>query len=121
MRLHPKTLKAGFIDEVSFGPRVKVRRIWTPSVMPFAAKVLKIACLMNARVGTLLKAFEFNYQRRITITQSSKTSRSRNTTIAFDESSSRCRCSSNLKTVFLYTRRPSQTASDSKCKESKVR
>ena len=61
MRLQPKTLKAGFMDEVSFGPRVRVRRMCTPSVMLLAARVLKMACLMNARDGTFWNAYVHTY------------------------------------------------------------
>ena len=59
MRLQPKTLKAGFMEDVSLAPRERVSRICTPSRMALAARVLKMACLINSRDGTFENAFSY--------------------------------------------------------------
>ena len=51
MRVHPCTFNRGSMPEVDFSPRVRVSRMCTPSVMPFASKVLKTACLTSSVEG----------------------------------------------------------------------
>mmetsp|Transcript_23945 Transcript_23945/g.74566 ORF Transcript_23945/g.74566 Transcript_23945/m.74566 type:complete len:224 (+) Transcript_23945:218-889(+) len=75
MSVQPYTLKAGFIDDVVFSPRVSVRRMCTPSRMPLAARVWKMASRTCSRVCTFLKS------------------------MARAESCRRRRCRSSLKTL----------------------
>ena len=56
IRVHPYTLKLGFMLLVVFSPRVSVRRICVASRMPFAASVANTARNISSFVCTFLKA-----------------------------------------------------------------
>ena len=75
----PNMLNNGFMLEVILAPRVRVTRMCAASLIPFAARVRKMAWRMYVRAGTFWNA------------------------MALAESIRRLMCSSSLKTLLLYT------------------
>uniref|UniRef100_A0A7C8Z0F3 Uncharacterized protein n=1 Tax=Opuntia streptacantha TaxID=393608 RepID=A0A7C8Z0F3_OPUST len=59
IKVHPYRLNAGLIPDVTFFPRVRLRRICELSNIPFRMRVVKMASFTSSRVGTLLKAKAF--------------------------------------------------------------
>src|SRR5580693_2418889 len=83
----PEEFSRGSMPEVSLTPRVSVSLMWTPSRMPFAARVRRIWSMISSSGGTGPKAR------------------------AWAEARSRSRCSVSRKILPWYRRRPSHTAS----------